>query len=31
MQIGDLSHGLAVAIILTGHFGRNKKEKDTFV
>jgi hypothetical protein len=31
MKIGDLSHRLAVAIILTGHLGRRKKEKDPFV
>jgi hypothetical protein len=28
MKIGDLSHRLAVAIILTGHLGRRKKEKN---
>jgi hypothetical protein len=28
MKIGDLSHRLAVAIILNGHLGRRKKEKD---
>jgi hypothetical protein len=27
MKIGDLLHRLAVAIILTGHLGRCKKEK----